>query len=532
MSDPAKPLNPDLYAAISDDAPCGPGLDRSAFVELDGLCTEKPGQLNHMTGEESPPTPPEFRAARPVAMRLLEETRDLRPLSQLIQIEAHVNGALGLHAASHLLLHLVETQWQDLHPGPASDEAELNQRRRALDRIRNRRRVVNALEGTTVFRAKSVFGDVRVRDFLCATGKMMPPEGETAPDRAGISEMIAGADAGEAIANTRAALTATAAIFRKLAELFDGHFERPLKLDPIPEELDKLAAVFAEFDSDGRNASAGTDEDISDTDAPAGDAAAEQPARQAGPIKSDAEANALLDDLLAFYAASAPSSPIALILLRIRELRGASFIDWIDATGSNGPEKAAFELGQVDISTLHNLTNGADADAEVEPQEDLAGEMMELVNGLDEDIYKLSVTPVTDSSTGTGDSGGSDTEEASTEVDGTSAAELDLSALRAHADALRGLAFRVREALESGTTAPPALSATAGSITNRTSVKTALEQLAKFHENRDPSNPLQTILRRTKGLVDLNYLDTLAELSPGGGKPALPLIKPQPKGRG
>ncbi|MFK7942652.1 MAG: type VI secretion system ImpA family N-terminal domain-containing protein [Paracoccaceae bacterium] len=541
MSDPLKPLNPNLYAPVSDDAPCGPVLDRSAFVALDGMCTEIPGKFDHLTRTDLPATPPDFRAARPAAIKLLEESRDLRPLSHLIQIEANVNGALGLHAAAHLLLHLCETEWEGLHPGPASEEAELNQRRRALDRIRNRRRVVIALEGGTIFKSKSVFGEVRLRDLMMATGALQAPGGETPADRSAIAEMIANADAVEAVTETRKALDATAKIFRRLGKLFEEKFDRPILLGSIPEDLEKYAKVVAEFESPGEPvASEGGSEDEQSI---ASATPEQSQSAHIGPISSPEDADLLLDGILGFYAQSAPSSPIALILLRLRELRSASFIDWIDATGSNGPEKAAFELGNVDVSALQSLAEPSQDAQEDVSHDDLGKELSSGIDTLETALGhvgaaldQISVANATDSPEElpdfASDASSGEPVETVAEAPSDNLTVPDLSEVRAQIVLLREIAERVAAAQAANATTSNSASRNLGSVNGRTAVKTALEQLAAFHENRDPANPMQTILRRTKGLVDLNYLDTLAELSPGGGKPALPLIRPEPKSRG
>lgn len=506
MSQPAKPLDPALYGPISASAPCGVALERYEFLELNDLCMGKAGAYDQMLMRELEPTPPDFRAARPVAMDLLERSRDLRPLGRLVQIEANVKGALGLHAALHLIAEMVAKNWETLHPGPVDDSAAIGQRRQALEALRDRRRIIQGMEDVALFKAAGVEGQISLRDFLLSAQKVPPKETETVRDRGAMGDLIRAAKAEEALAQNIEALTASADILTALGEKFAALFERPVALDPIAAEIKGLALLLKGFEDEGDETPA-TDETVGeepDTDTPA-----TTPAPTVGQVGSAEDATALLDDVIGFYAATAPSSPIALILLRVRELRGASFTDWVDATGSAGPEKAALDISQVDIAQLTQFgAEMLDDEAGEDPsQVDPIAELEDVCSALDKHV-KLLASPA-----------GQEMETAD-----------QLGPLKDQISTLKGAVWDAKKAMEavgSGNASLPILS---GSITNRAGVKAALDRLAAFHEARDPASAAPIILRRTKGLVDLNYVDILTELSPNGGNPALRLIRSVPKG--
>ncbi|MEL6478921.1 MAG: type VI secretion system ImpA family N-terminal domain-containing protein [Pseudomonadota bacterium] len=505
--EPAAPFEPDFYAPISAAAPTGPALERHVFVELGQLCTEKPGVYNYLEDREGDPVPPDYGAARPVALGLLERSRDLRPMARLAVIEAHVKGATGLHAALHLLhRHLID-YWDLLHPGPAEDPAQLAQRRQALDPLRDRRKITAGLEQALLFEGANFAGPITLRDFLLASGDRTPRADDTPRDAAGMAAIVTEAGAGERVAQASAALTAAAGLLREIGSLLAEKLDRAPVLDPVAGDVLKMAAAlngYAGVPANAPVAEAVAAGSRPDTPPPE---SAQRVERPAGRITEMAEADAVLDDVLRFYARTAPSSPVGLILLKLRDLGTASFVDWVGATGGSGPDKAALAIHDVESSRLAEFLELEQDDAPLSqgaPLEDVS----QAVSALAETVAEIENRLASIADNGSDD---------------------PLTAMRDHLLTLQtALAAATQQEPEQKQKTASSADLT-GQVTERAHVKTALDRLAAFHEMRDPSSPFSTILRRTKRLVELNYLDILKELAPGGGNPALRLLPPEDK---
>lgn len=493
MTEPTSKLDDALYAPISAAEPCGPALERYEFADLTELCDGKEARYDPNRGpdEQDPPQPPNYPAAEQEALRLLERTRDLRPLTRMAQIGANLRGAPGLHAALHLFDHVVENMWDDLHPGPASAPEAMSERRRAVQALTSRGKIVNGITRAPIFRGTRNEGDITLDVLRRSAGVVRVREGQSVIEPPAMREMIAAADASKALEDVQTALTQSAELMTALAASLAEKFDAAIALAPIAADLTKLAEVCGTFLGDAPaedTATLGPDADGTDT-APTADSA---------PQKTDAlpdheAAQALLEDVIGYFARTAPSSPVALILLRVHELRDASFNDWNEATGASGAEKAALDISTVEQSRLTDFADAPAEGAEAAPADAATGAVRQLLSALTDQI-----------------GGAVAVAEENPEI---------APRLQSIQETLEDLTTAVAALPEPAAPSRPAQ----GRVTSRAEVKTALDRLADFHDRQDPGSAVFTILKRTKSLVDLRYLDILEKLSPSGGKAALRL---------
>jgi predicted component of type VI protein secretion system len=349
-----------------------------------------------------------------------------------------------------------------------------------------------------------------------ASGKVSARDGEIPFDETSLSELVAAANSQEVIKQTGDALKASAELAASLGKRFAELLERPIAMGALVSELNELAEQCAKYSGVAGSAPP-TDAEgpfsPSDGNAVAPDASSPVPVQtQAiGAVNSDEEANSLLEEVLAYYASSAPSSPVALILLQVHELRNASFLDWVKATGKGGPDNAALDLDGIDVTRLAEF--GGDAPAQPEGP-DTSSIDSDLFNRYDDVRKALKMLR----------------QAAEKETpEGEEPKPLDFEPISERIESLIVTIDTARELLTSQPTPVARAPVVTGRIKSRRDVKEALESLAMYHQTLDPASPVQTILRRTKSLVDMEYMDILSELSPKGGNLALKMVKPEPK---
>lgn len=506
MEAPSAPFPDAFYAPVSEKEPSGRELERHEFVAIEAECQGKPGRWDAVLGRESDPTPPNYRTARRMAQETLAKTRDFRVLARLVEIESHVTGPAGVHAALHLLNHYVANQWEATHPKP-SPEGD-SERRKALAPLRSRQRICEGLEAAQVFRGAGVDGPVTIRHFLLASGAMRARAGEAFWGAAGLEEVVSKAAAWAAIESAKGDLAAAAEIASHIHDLLAERLERAPDLLPLARSLSDYAAALASYASPGAVAEARADDGLAS-------AAHEsnEPARPSAPLSADAlqsraEAADLLDEVIGYYAREARSSPVPLVLIAIRDMAGATFAGWRDALAKNGADEAALDIGGVDASRLDAYLGTDSEGAEAEPAlAALRREIASLRSLVDEMMsIRRAAGPLMD---------------------------LAETAARRLVEVEKTLDLTEASIAAAAKSAPhekpePSVK---GSVRSRQEVMLALDRLASFHERAEPTSPAPVLLTRVKSLVEASFLDTIRELAPkGGDSSSLKLIPPAKKG--
>ena len=201
-------------------------------------------------------------------------------------------------------------------------------------------------------------------------------------------------------------------------------------------------------------------------------------------LKSLDEVQALLDAVIGYYAAEERSSPIPLVLLKIREMMGATFTDWLAAVAAGGSENAALAIDGINLAQLDELPpgkSGAEAPPETHPS----------IAALDKALAALSANE---------------------------------AAVAGAAQEIEMLVAAVAEARVAITAGPDARARPANAIRDRAAVREALQRLTLYYRSAEPSSPMSVCFERIIHLVDRPFLDIVRELAPDGKQAALRLV--------
>lgn len=474
-----------LYKPLPGDAPMGrqPEDWQISLLEADF----PPEDADLADGDA---TPRNYHDRREMALELLEKGRDLRLYVRLAEAQGRLEGPKGLHAGLHLLASVTRSSWAEIHPGPPEDSRARNLRLRAFGPFRDRA-VISAFDPVVLFDAGGFDGKITLRNCYVATerhkankGRRPPKEGEPTFTVDSLKELVGKAEARDAVAATRAALGAAAALLKDLqAFLTEMPEYQRLNFAGAIDELNHYMAALAPLAGEAAPAPAAGDTEGSDGPRPTDSAeAADEPA--AGDVlNSHEEAQALLDQVIAYYATSARSSPIPLVLLKIRDMNSATFTEWLMAVAPGGPDHAALAIDIADPSRLDAfLPPSAEGEAPAGP-----AAAMEALDGA------LAALKEND------------------------------AAVAAASDEVARLTAAVDDVYNALKSAPvvPARNATA--IKDRAEVREALKRLAHFWRNADPSSPASLCFERLIHLVDRPFMDIVRELAPEGNQATLRL---------
>ncbi len=473
---PADPFDAALYAPLPGAAPMGEALAAEVLAAL-----EVPIAANADGARAA------LEERREQALSALGRTRDLRVYARLAEAQARLEGPRGLHAGLHLLVAVVRGFWDGMHPGPAGDEDADNARRRAFTPFRARD-LIAGYEGLTLFDAGGFERRITLRAFWHTadlhgrTRRRQPAADDTVHAPGAMAALVARAEAREAVAAAHLAFAASAALLRELEAMlvarpaFDTlRFTGPTALAP---ELELFAEALAPFAAAPEAAAAAPE---AADDAPPEGPAGPTPSRGAaiGAIADRAAAAALRDALLAWFAAENPSNPVALALLKLRDLEGASFGAWMTALDPENAEEVSLRIADVDPVRLAGFAAAAPPPApDPGPLAAIEAAAAALV-----------------------------AHQAAREV-----AEAEIAALAAAVEAARDAAAHARPA-------PPV-------VADRAAARQALQRLAAFHKATEPSSPAGLVFDRLVDLVDRKFMDILSRVAPRGPRSSAVKIAP------
>ena len=457
LPDPVDQLDDSFYQVLSGGEPMGAPLPVEQLMALD--------QPIETEGEAALVA---YDARREAAADLLEKGRDLRAYVRFVEAHAILEGPKGLHAGLHLLDAVVRAHWDAIHPAPPGDPAAINARRRAFAPLREPK-LASWFDRLVLFDAGGFERAVTIRHAWllpesqpATRGRRPAREGETVYDAASFTALVARAEAAEAVSSVHAALTASAAILKGMQAFFAAMPDYDsLRFAALAAELEVYAAILAPF-ATITAAAAETADATAEGDAST--AAASPTSAPAGPAlgvpTSRADALALFDAVIAFYAETSRSSPVALALVKLRSLEAASFAEWLRELEPESPDDVRLWLGNVELAEAPEApaTGGPDLDA-----------LTAAVAVLAAHEGAMAVAPE------------------------------EIAAVQAALAALQPAA----------TPAPPV-------IRDRAAVRQALQRLATYYRHAEPSNPASLCFERLIDLVDRSFLDILKRVAPKG----------------
>ena len=494
---PAAPLDAALYEPLGGAEPMGKPLSDEAAMELGLALPEDSAEAMNALSER-----------RERILELLGKHRDLRLYVRLFETETRLRGVPGFHAALHLLHAVLTRHWETLHPAPPEGDARIA--RMTAFGVLRQKRLIWRLDETVLFDAGGFDREIALRAFYLSTERHVktrrfpPKDDETVYPVEGLKGIIARADKGAAVAEAHAALVASAALLRELGRFLsncEGY--ESIRFDDLAKDVDIFVDALEPFlpdDAAPAEEAAGAPSD----GAPAEGAAAAAPTAQPGQIATRAEAIALLDAILLYYAEEGRSSPIALALLKLRGMMDWTFDQWMDEVASDWPDKVALRFYGTDTAdfTVEALAGEAgDAPADEAHAGGPPEALTEALDALESALASLR------------------------EADGVAEAAGDaLETAAAAAAAAREAAAHFPAAASAAPS--PARPLDAGSIRSSADVKAALKRLAVFFRTAEPSSPAYLCFEKVAELVDRGFLDILRRVAPNGvGSAALILAQ-------
>lgn len=315
----------ELLSALPGDSPCGEDLEYDPdFSELERLAEGTPEQ--QIGDTIVPAEDADWKAVAKQAKALAARTRDLRVAEKLTRAQLHTEGWAGFANGLGLIHGLLTQHWDCVHPElDAEDDNDPTFRINSIVALADVSVTVNPLRKAPLVESRAV-GRFGLRDILIARGEL-PAGGETPPSSAAIDAAFqdAGAEAvAETLAQVNAAAKALSGIETTLMEQV-GSGSAP-DLTPLAETIRQAQKVMSEQAPGEPSSTADPAVDNADTlnGAPA---AGVRAVAAPGTIGSREDVVRAIERITEYYRQNEPTSPIPLMLYRVKRLVHMDFLE-------------------------------------------------------------------------------------------------------------------------------------------------------------------------------------------------------------
>lgn len=317
----------ELLEEISIDSPCGEYLEYDpAYLELVKDIQGKPE--DPITGEKA--QPPNWRDIQKAAQAILKRSKDLQAAVYLVRALIPLEGVPGFRDGLKLLLGLLESYWDGIHPVlDPDDNLDPTARINILEELSNFDSVLRPLSLVPLADSKAV-GRYSLRDIHIATDKISPPEGEEKPDLS----MIKAAFQDMPSASVRFvydAIGESTDLVKRLQDYVNTQvgIGNGADLSGLVSVLKDMRNAYDQYSTIG---TLETEETFSEVELSAehsvpGDATPPKQAVGVGGINSRADVLKALDLICKYYAETEPSSPVPILLHRAKHLVTADFME-------------------------------------------------------------------------------------------------------------------------------------------------------------------------------------------------------------
>jgi len=300
-----------LLTPRSGDAASGDNLEyEQAFIDLELAATQRGEQ--QIGDEVLPAEEPDFRKLEDLALAVLEKSHDLRAAIHLASARLQLGGLEGFSEALQLLRGYIVDHWPTCHPGlDADDDDDPTMRVNAMTAIGDQATVLRRLARAPLAESRA-FGKLTLKEIENAAGEdlgmVRAAFKDTDPDL---------------LEARRVATVAALDAIRAIDEKFDTEIPgRGPDLSALAARLESIKVHLQGSLDDG--GSAEVEEPImADEDVPK---VAARSAGSGGGIRSTADVTAAIDQIVAFYQQTEPSSPVPIILQRAKRLVNADFL--------------------------------------------------------------------------------------------------------------------------------------------------------------------------------------------------------------
>jgi type VI secretion system protein ImpA len=324
-----------LLAPLSPDKPCGEDLSYDPqYYELEQLAAGKPEQ---QVGDTIVPAEdPNWKEVLKLGTELLGRSKDLRIAMHVANAAARMSGVEGVRDGLALLRGLVEHHWATVHPQlDPEDNNDPALRLNVLSALAHPESYLKHLRAVPLANSALV-GRFGLRDIEIASGAVPPPTSVDPNTPLPDSKLIEGAFAEmslEALTGAARALEAAG----EHAKALDGFLTTTLGAAGALNlaDLHKCLATCRTHVASALARRQGDAAPVSEGDAaPAGPAGATAAGGSAvggvpGEIRSKADVLKIIDRICEFYERNEPSSPVPLLLKRVKRLVNKNFLEII-----------------------------------------------------------------------------------------------------------------------------------------------------------------------------------------------------------
>ncbi len=317
-----------LIAPISDESPSGDNLEyEPEFGELERTAQGKAEQ--QMGDEVVEAEPADWSSVVKQAEELLGRSRDLRLAVYLTRGGLNVHGPQGLAGGVAIIRGLLESQWDTVHPQlDEDDNDDPTFRVNSVMQLSDTGGLLHDLLLMPIVSSKAV-GRFSLRDIRVAAGELQPLDNSAqVPDSALINAAFMDCDLDELQANA-AAIDAIIEDLGKCEAIFAekiGAANSP-DIDGLVKETKEIKKSYAEA-----LLSRGIGVEEAESDAGGGGAVA---ARISGEVNSREDVTLLIGKICTFYERNEPSSPIPILLQRVKRLVS---MDYLEITNELTPD--------------------------------------------------------------------------------------------------------------------------------------------------------------------------------------------------
>lgn len=300
-----------LAGEISADAPSGENLEYDqVFIDLE--LAAAPREEQQIGDEIRPAEDPDFREVEEKALGVLAQSHDLRAAIHLAVARLARGGIEGFADALQLIRRYLEDHWETCHPAlDAEDDNDPTMRVNALSAIADRATVLRRISRAPLTESRA-FGRISLADVDGASGETL------ARFHAAMK------DTGEDVLTARrAAVDACQEAVRAIDAKCDA--EIPGRGPDLSGLLARLRAISELL---GQGGSEAAPEKPEAAVALGGDVQKEDRIVQSGDgtIRSTADVTRAIEQIVAFYQQTEPSSPVPILLERAKRLVNADFM--------------------------------------------------------------------------------------------------------------------------------------------------------------------------------------------------------------
>ncbi|MBT2333144.1 type VI secretion system protein TssA [Variovorax paradoxus] len=313
-----------LLTPIGEASPCGDDLEYDAAFTA--LVTAAEGKPEQQFGDTViPAVEPEWREVAEQSDAILRRSKDLRAAVLLLRASTHLRGVPGFVAGLQLLIGLLDTFWEGIHPKlDADDDNDPTMRLNALAPFGDENQtMLRDLYDAQVGVAPGV-GPIRVRDIAIAHNALSAVGSEVTYSSSQVQGGL------EAIQAQQPELLQAAAevpvLIEKLQALLVARTGRADAIDLVPLRAVGRALKKACGAAIGTPDEAATDADAEGGEAPATGAAG-RPAAMRGEIQNRQDAVQMLDRVIRYLEQAEPGNPAPLLIDRAKKLIGVSFLE-------------------------------------------------------------------------------------------------------------------------------------------------------------------------------------------------------------